>query len=124
MKRFWVVAFALGALLVAGCAAQQGASMGESSMDGKATIGTGETALGPVLTDQAGMTLYVFDQSSPYAAGCGKDGTKCRRALKAYQVDGKPVMHNGNSLFTCKNDKKPGDTNCHKYSRVWKVAQP
>ena len=100
----------------------------------------GQTALGTVLVDAHGMTLYTFDRDTPtpgksacngpcatnwppLAAGAdakpeGKWSVVTRDdGSKMWAYDGKP-------LYTWSKDTKPGDTTGDGFNNVWHVAKP
>lgn len=101
-------------------------------------IQTGDSALGPVLTDAQGMTLYTFDKDSggvsvcydscagnwpPLVApnGAANEGgfTLVARTdgTKQWAYDGKP-------LYLWINDAAPGDVTGDGVGGVWHVAKP
>ena len=125
--RFTMVPMALAALALSGAVAL--ADTG---------IKTGESALGPVLTDANGMTLYRFDKDSGDVSACyekcaanwppllapanaRKDGgfgvIKRTDGTKQWTQDGKP-------LYLWIKDKTPGDVTGDGFNEVWRVAKP
>jgi predicted lipoprotein with Yx(FWY)xxD motif len=103
-----------------------------------------DPSLGTLLTDAAGMSLYVFTKDAPGVTNCyekcainwpplllkdgallnapaglaGKLGTTMRK-------DGTlQVTLNGAPLYHWSKDKMVGDTFGHKFSGVWFVSQP
>lgn len=101
-------------------------------------IKSGNTALGPVLTDTKGMTLYYFDKD---VAGKSNCNGKCANAWPPLMVGagakavddftivvrddgGKQWAHRGLPLYGWVKDEKPGDTTGHRFKNVWTVAQP
>jgi predicted lipoprotein with Yx(FWY)xxD motif len=101
-------------------------------------VKVGDTALGKVLTDVGGFTLYTFKKD---VAGNGKSAAEALAAVwpplsldaapsnvagatGAWAVftraDGKKqVTYNGSPLYTYANDQAPGDTNGDKVGGVW-----
>lgn len=129
------VNYGIAAVTVAGLMLVAGAAMaGEMP----AMVKTGDSGLGPVLTDTKGMTLYYFDKDVAGKSNCnGKcaenwpplmagDGAK---GLDEFTVvvrdDGsKQWAHRGLPLYRWVKDEKPGDTTGHRFKNVWTVAQP
>ena len=100
---------------------------------------TGDSAKGKVLTNDNGMTLYVFDKDSAGKSACNGPCTGNWPPLAAaagampmgnYSVitrdDGsKQWAYKGRPLYTWKNDKKPGDTMGDGFlNGAWHIAQP
>jgi len=100
---------------------------------------TGDSAKGKVLTNDNGMTLYVFDKDSAGKSACNGPCTGNWPPLAAaagampmgnYSVitrdDGsKQWAYKGRPLYTWKNDKKPGDTTGDGFlNGAWHIAQP
>ena len=99
---------------------------------------TGKTAMGPVLTDAKGMTLYVFDKDSAGKSACnGPCATNwpplmapaSAKPMGKYSVvtrdDGsRQWAYNGKPLYTWAKDAKPGDTTGDGVNNVWHVAKP
>jgi predicted lipoprotein with Yx(FWY)xxD motif len=98
----------------------------------------GKTAIGTVLTDSAGMTLYTYDKDEggksmcngpcasnwpPLMADAGAQPTGEYTVItrddgsKQWAYDGKP-------LYTWTKDAKPGDTTGNGVNNVWHVAKP
>ncbi len=120
-------AFAL-ALLLAGCAGAMAPAM------------TGSTALGNVLTDAKGMTLYTFDRdATPGKSACnGPCATNWPPLMAA--ADAKPMgdwtvitrddggkqwAYKGKPLYAWAKDAKPGDTTGDGFlNNAWHVARP
>lgn len=120
-------AFAL-ALLLAGCA------------DAMAPAMTGSSALGNVLTDAKGMTLYTFDRDgTPGKSACnGPCATNWPPLMAA--ADAKPMgdwtvitrddggkqwAYKGKPLYAWSKDTKPGDTTGDGFlNNAWHVARP
>jgi predicted lipoprotein with Yx(FWY)xxD motif len=100
---------------------------------------TGDSTKGKVLTNDAGMTLYVFDKDSGGKSACNGACAGNWPALMAaagampmndYTViareDGaKQWAYKGRPLYTWKNDKKPGDITGDGFlNGAWHIAQP
>jgi predicted lipoprotein with Yx(FWY)xxD motif len=99
----------------------------------------GDSAKGKVLTNEQGMTLYVFDKDSPGKSACnGPCATNWpplmastgAMAMGDYTIitrnDGtKQWAYKGRPLYTWKNDKKPGDITGDGFlNGAWHIAQP
>lgn len=103
-----------------------------------ATIKSGDSKLGPVLTDAKGMTLYYFDKDvagkSNCNGPCAENWPPLMAAGDAKAVDefsivvrddgGKQWAHRGLPLYRWVKDEKPGDTTGHRFKNVWTAAQP
>jgi predicted lipoprotein with Yx(FWY)xxD motif len=100
---------------------------------------TGDSAKGKVLTDDKGMTLYVFDKDSGGKSACNGPCAGNWPPLTAagsampmgdYSVitrdDGsKQWAYKGRPLYTWKDDKKAGDiTGDGRLNGAWHIAQP
>ncbi|MBF5094876.1 hypothetical protein F1643_10660 [Azospirillum sp. INR13] len=123
-----VAAFGLGAVLFGAPAFAQEK---EPAMMGK-------TAMGPVLTDAKGMTLYVFDKDTAGKSACnGPCATNwppltapaSAKPMGKYTVvtrdDGsRQWAYDGKPLYTWAKDAKPGDTTGDGVNNVWHVAKP
>jgi predicted lipoprotein with Yx(FWY)xxD motif len=99
----------------------------------------GDSAKGKVLTNDSGMTLYVFDKDSGGKSACNGPCASNWPPLKAsadampmddYSVitraDGsKQWAYKGRPLYNWKNDKKPGDITGDGFlNGAWHIAQP
>ena len=125
-----IAAGAVAALLSAAGAAMAG--------EMPAMVKSGDSSLGPVLTDTKGMTLYYFDKDVAGKSNCnGKcaenwpplmagDGAKSLAEFTIVVRDdgGKQWAHRGLPLYRWVKDEKPGDTTGHRFKNVWTVAQP
>lgn len=125
----WGALGALGAVL-GGSAALAGGMPGG--------IGLNETAIGKVLADGRGMTLYVFDKDAggesacydkcaelwpPLAAPAGFAGEGAFAV--AARKDGKAqLVYKGKPLYTWHKDAAPGETSGDGFRDVWHVARP
>jgi len=100
---------------------------------------TGDSAKGKVLTNDSGMTLYVFDKDSTGKSACNGPCAGNWPPLAAaanampmgdYAVisrdDGtKQWSYKGRPLYTWKNDKKAGDITGDGFlNGAWHIAQP
>jgi predicted lipoprotein with Yx(FWY)xxD motif len=103
-----------------------------------ASVTTGNTAMGPVLTDERGMTLYTFDKDEMGKSACvdacaqnwppllaGKD----TRAMGEYSLIKRPDgamqwAYRGKPLYLWTKDSKPGDTSGDGFKDIWHVARP
>jgi predicted lipoprotein with Yx(FWY)xxD motif len=92
-----------------------------------------------VLTNDKGMTLYVFDKDSGGKSACNGPcagnwpplmATAGTMPMGNYSIitrdDGsKQWAYNGRPLYTWKNDKKPGDITGDGFlNGAWHIAQP
>jgi predicted lipoprotein with Yx(FWY)xxD motif len=100
---------------------------------------TGDSAKGKVLTNDKGMTLYVFDKDSGGKSACNGPCAGNWPPLMAaasampmgdYTIiardDGsKQWAYKGHPLYNWKDDKKPGDITGDGFANgVWHIAQP
>ena len=98
-----------------------------------------KTALGPVLADSKGMTLYTFDKdATPGKSACNGQCAQNWPPLAAKSAakpmgdwtvvtrdDGsKQWAYKGKPLYTWVKDSKPGDTSGEGVNNVWHVAKP
>ena len=102
--------------------------------------GTGNTALGPVLVDGKGMTLYTFDKDTmPGKSACNGPCAKNWPPLMVAEGaaasgdwsiiardDGsKQWAYKGKPLYAWVKDQKPGDTTGDGFlNGAWHVAKP
>jgi predicted lipoprotein with Yx(FWY)xxD motif len=99
----------------------------------------GDSAKGKVLTNEQGMTLYVFDKDSPGRSACNGPcaanwpplmASAGAMAMGDYIIitrnDGtKQWAYKGRPLYNWKNDKKPGDITGDGFlNGAWHIAQP
>ncbi|MEI4484635.1 hypothetical protein V8J36_00395 [Frigidibacter sp. MR17.14] len=119
------------ALAIAGPALAEGMGGMEMPMMGK-------TAMGEVLTDPHGMTLYTFDKDKGGMSDCyDKCAMNWPPAMAAADAkasgdfgvterkDGaKQWTHKGMPLYTWAKDKAAGDTTGDGMNGVWHVAKP
>ncbi|WP_448191073.1 COG4315 family predicted lipoprotein [Azospirillum sp. sgz301742] len=99
---------------------------------------TKTTAMGPVLTDSKGMTLYVFDKDTGGKSACngpcatnwpplmaGADAKPSGKYTVVTRDDGgKQWAYDGKPLYTWAKDAKPGDTTGEGVNNVWHAAKP
>lgn len=100
---------------------------------------TGESAKGKVLTNDKGMTLYVFDKDSGGKSACNGPcvgnwpplmASAGAMPMAGYTIitrgDGsKQWAYKGRPLYNWKNDKKPGDITGDGFlNGAWHIAQP
>lgn len=110
---------------------------------GTATIATGETDLGTIVTDAEGLTLYMFGADQNGKSTCYDD---CAATWPALTVDGEPaagdgidaaqlgtterddgtiqVTYAGLPLYYFASDAEPGDTNGQGIGDIWYVVSP
>jgi predicted lipoprotein with Yx(FWY)xxD motif len=100
----------------------------------------GKTAIGYVLTDEKGMTLYTFDKDSMSMGksacvdACAQNwpplvASATDKAMGEYSVitrpDGsKQWAYRGKALYRWAKDMKPNDTTGEGFRDVWHVARP
>lgn len=100
---------------------------------------TGDSAKGKVLTNDKGMTLYVFDKDSGGKSACNGPcavnwpplmASAGAMPMAGYTVitreDGsKQWAYKGRPLYNWKKDKKPGDITGDGFlNGAWHIAQP
>lgn len=96
---------------------------------------TMQTAAGTVLTDEKGMTLYVFDKDEPGKSNCYQKCAQNWPPLPAGMAGGdysvvertdgvKQLAYKGKPLYLWVKDTKPGDTTGDGFNSVWHVAMP
>lgn len=121
-----------GMMLLTACAATEDRSTTVAPLE------TRQTALGTVLTDEAGMTLYTYKDdplgvsecyercarkwpparaASVPPAGSDLSVLERRDGIRQYAWRGKP-------LYGWVKDKKPGDVTGHNVGEVWFVVRP
>ncbi|MGP0147392.1 COG4315 family predicted lipoprotein [Pseudomonas oryzihabitans] len=97
-----------------------------------------DTALGKVLVDGKGMTLYTFAKDSAGKSACNGPCAQNWPPLKAdagaKAADGYSLVtrddgsqqwaYQGKPLYTWVKDSKPGDTTGDGVNQVWHVARP
>ncbi len=97
-----------------------------------------QTAIGPVLADARGMTVYTFDKDAPGMSNCNGPCAQKWPPLMAgpgaqpagswsvvTRADGSLMWaYAGKPLYTWIKDTKPGDTTGDGVGKVWHVARP
>jgi predicted lipoprotein with Yx(FWY)xxD motif len=123
-------ALPLVVLALAACGGSAAHALPTTSDGRPASVGAGNTALGDVLVNRQGRTLYFFARDSGTMSACAG---ACAVNWPPLRVRGTPVVgsgakpsnigrtarsdgitqltYNGHPLYTFVNDKKPGDTN-------------
>lgn len=99
----------------------------------------GDSSKGKLLTNDNGMTLYVFDKDSGGKSACNGPcagnwppllATASAKPMGDYSIisrdDGsKQWAYKGRPLYTWKNDKRPGDITGDGFlNGAWHIAQP
>ena len=118
----------LGLLALTGCAMVE-----RITGEDYGPLKTQESALGTVLTDENGMTLYTFDKDEPGKSNCtGECATNWPPAIA--EADAKPAgdltlvarddgtmqwADDGKPLYTFVQDKEPGDVTGDGKNGVW-----
>jgi len=97
----------------------------------------GDSALGKILVDGKGMTLYTFDKDADGKSMCNGDCAKAWPPAMAMESD-KPVgdlkiikrddgtlqwADDDKPLYTFVKDTKPGDVTGDKFKDVWHVVK-
>lgn len=131
MKRSFIVTIALAAATASIAATIAFAQMAPTK--------TGNSTKGKVLTNDTGMTLYVFDKDSVGKSACNGPcagnwpplaATAASMPMGDYTVitrdDGtKQWAYKGRPLYAWKNDKKAGDITGDGFlNGAWHAAQP
>ena len=97
-----------------------------------------DTALGKVLVDSKGMTLYTFAKDSAGKSvcngPCAQNWPPLKAEADAKAADGYSLVtrddgsqqwaYQGKPLYTWVKDSKPGDTTGDGVNQVWHVAKP
>jgi predicted lipoprotein with Yx(FWY)xxD motif len=127
MRTLRISAALAGLALLAACAGEMGAP-----------ARTGDTAMGKVLTDGKGMTLYTFDRDTAGKSNCNGQCAQNWPPLMAAadarssgdwtvvtRDDGSKMWaYKGKPLYTWVKDSKAGDTTGDGVNNVWHVAKP
>lgn len=101
-------------------------------------IQTGDSAIGAILTDGEGMSLYTFDKDAAAVSNCSGEcaakwppleaGAKARPQGSfgiIVRADGsRQWTHEGMPLYTWFKDSKPGDITGDGVLDVWHLARP
>jgi predicted lipoprotein with Yx(FWY)xxD motif len=141
------VALAMG-LVAAGCGGNSEdeatqASTQPAAAGGGVAIAVADSALGAILVDDAGRTLYLFEKDSDGESACTGD---CAVAWPPLTSEGMPtagdgadqaklgtttrpdgivqVTYAGHPLYYYAEDTQPGDTNGQEVNDVWYVVSP
>lgn len=97
-----------------------------------------ETSKGEALTDDDGMTLYVFRRDEPFESKCYQRCAQNWPPLKARRGDvrvgqflsierkdgGFQWTYRGQPLYRWTKDEKEGDITGHGLADVWHIARP
>jgi predicted lipoprotein with Yx(FWY)xxD motif len=108
-----------------------------ASMDG-GPAKVGDTAMGKVLTDGKGMTLYTFDRDAAGKSNCNGPcaqnwpplaASADAKASGEWSVvtrdDGSKMWaYKSKPVYTWVRDTKAGDTTGEGFNNVWRVARP
>jgi predicted lipoprotein with Yx(FWY)xxD motif len=108
-----------------------------ASMDGEPAK-VGDTAMGKVLTDGKGMTLYTFDRDAAGKSNCNGPCAQNWPPLTASadakasgdwtvvtRDDGSKMWaYKSKPVYTWVRDTKAGDTTGEGFNNVWRVARP
>jgi len=103
-----------------------------------APFATVDAKIGKVLTDESGMTLYIFDKDTPNTSNCARG---CAQSWPPYtaaagdapegqfgiiaRADGsRQWTINGQPLYYWVSDRKAGDTTGDGVGGVWHVVRP
>lgn len=127
MKRLTLAASFVAFAMMAACASMDG---------GPAKVG--DTAMGKVLTDSKGMTLYTFDRDAAGKSNCNGQCAQAWPPLMASadakasgdwavvtRDDGSKMWaYKGKPVYTWVRDTKSGDTTGEGFNNVWRVARP
>lgn len=146
-----IAAVPLTALAVAGCGGGGGGTASatpKTSAGGRtATVGmANNSALGNILVDSQGRTLYLFQQDNGTKSSCtgacaaawpplrasGKSvagsGISASKLGTTPRSDGKPqVTYSGHPLYTFARDQNPGDANgqgVNAFGGLWYTLSP
>ena len=120
----------LAVVALAGCGGNASHALPTTSDGRPATVGVASTALGDMLVDLQGRTLYLFARDSGTTSACTGpcavnwpplrvhgaplvgSGANPSGIGRTARPDGKSQLtYNGHPLYTFVNDRKPGDTN-------------
>ena len=139
---------AVAALAVAGCGSNDNTAPTtiKPASAGSGTVRVADSALGKILVDAQGKTLYLFEQDtgtkSTCSGGCATAWPPLRATAKptagsgaqasllatTARSDGKPqVTYNGHPLYYYQGDSNAGDTNgqaVDAFGAPWYVLSP
>jgi predicted lipoprotein with Yx(FWY)xxD motif len=113
----------------------------DAGASGSVTLATASSDLGTIVTDDAGMTLYVFDNDSSGESTCYEacaqtwppltgeasagDGIDAGLIATSERTDGTTqVTYDGKPLYYYAPDAAPGDVNGQGVGDVWWVVGP
>jgi predicted lipoprotein with Yx(FWY)xxD motif len=121
----------------------EGESGGEQAASHETEVQAEDSALGTILTDSDGNTLYVFLNDTSGESTCYDD---CASNWPAFEARGEPaagdgidqsllgttertdgttqVTYNGHPLYYFAGDQQPGDTNGQEVGDIWYVVSP
>jgi predicted lipoprotein with Yx(FWY)xxD motif len=148
MRRTWIAVLAL-ALVAASCATQEDPAADETTTTqppattqlpevSEGTLTVSSSGLGDILTDGAGMTLYLFVPDAQGESVCydecaaawpplvgdvsAGDGADASILSSTERTDGsRQATYNGWPLYYFASDSAPGDTNGQGLNDVWYV---
>ena len=140
------------AVIAAGCGGGSGttsagyAAAATAPAGRAATVGARHTALGTVLVDGRGRTVYLFEKDRGMASSCSGacasiwppltsaakgaagGGVTAVKLGSIKRADGKTeITYAGHPLYTYAGDTKPGDTQgqgLHQFGAEWYVLAP
>lgn len=146
----FVVVLIIGALALSACGgaptAAPPASQAPAGMSAEVTVASVSSALGTILVDGNGMTLYLLTGDSPDSSICADacatawppltaagnanagDGVDSSKLGTISRADGSTqVTYNGHPLYYFVKDQAPGDVNgqgIDKFGGIWYVVSP
>jgi predicted lipoprotein with Yx(FWY)xxD motif len=128
---------------IAGCVLAASLAFGGSARAEQGAVKVSKNAkVGSFLTDEKGMTLYVFKKDTPGKSVCAgpcvdawplfyaekvtaSGGAKSEDFSSITRDDGKKqTTYKGMPLYYFVKDEKPGDVTGHGVKEVWIVATP
>lgn len=131
MPRPFIVGSLVGLCLVAAASAR--------AQTPAPPLGTGQTAKGAALVDDADMTLYIFAKDTPGKSACDDQCTRNWPPLEAEAAaapvgDYAPITRRdgsrqwtfkGHALYRFAQDQAPGDINGDGFlNGAWSIARP
>ncbi len=146
-KTAYLVLPAVLGLLLAGCGSsnqQSGTASSGATSTSSAVLKTANSALGDIVVDAKGRTVYVFNQDEPGSgkSACsgqcatnwppvtvessspGVDGVTGDVATITRDDGSMQVTLDGRPLYLYAGDRKPGDTTGQGVQNVWWVVTP
>jgi len=146
MTRSRPVTFLAAAAAVLLVAVSAATASPQATSSRTATVDVAHRAVGNILVDSKGRTLYLFKKDTGKKSNCSGD---CAVDWPPLRVSGKPragrgahasllgttkrsdgsrqVTYNGHPLYRFEGDKKPGDTNgqgLNAFGALWWVVSP